>query len=61
MSANQEKVTVNPRLSEAAPDLLAFAKAFVELFRDSDMAPEDECHELYNQAIKAIAKTVGGT
>lgn len=44
------------RLREANAELLAFAKAFVALFCDSDMRPEDECHELYNQALAAIAE-----
>lgn len=48
--------TDQKKLNAAAPDLLAFAKAFVELFRDSDMRPEDECHELFSQAVKAIDK-----
>lgn len=44
----------------AAPDLLAACEAFIELFRDSDMRPEDECHELFGKCYEAIAKAKGG-
>jgi hypothetical protein len=50
----------NARLIAASPELLAFAKAFIALFRDSDMRPEDECHELYELATAAVAKAEGG-
>lgn len=39
--------------------LLAACTAFVELFGDSDMRPEDECHELYQQMKTAIAESEG--
>jgi len=35
--------------------LKEFAEAFVELFRHSDMRPEDECDDLYEQATEALA------
>lgn len=35
--------------------LKEFTEAFVKLFRDSDMRPEDECHDLYAQAEEALA------
>lgn len=35
---------------------LNIAKALLELFRDSDMRPEDECHVLYDAAEEAVAK-----
>ena len=34
------------RLLVVAPKLLAFAEAYIDLFRDADMSPEDGCHEL---------------
>ncbi len=37
--------------------LLEACNAFVELFKDSDMRPEDECHELYGKIKEAIEKT----
>ena len=49
----------NARLIAQAPELYAFAKEFLELFRDSDMYPEDECHELYTKAYNVIKKVRG--
>jgi hypothetical protein len=43
----------------AAPDGLDLAQKFVELFRGSDMRPEDECHELYCMAKAFITKATG--
>lgn len=47
-SAERELTAVNQKLLEAC-------KAFHELFNDSDMRPEDECHELYAKVSEAIA------
>jgi hypothetical protein len=47
------------RLMAAAPEMLEACKAFVALFRDSDMRPEDECHEVYADMIAAIYKATG--
>lgn len=44
---------------ESRDELLAACEAFVELFNDSDMRPEDECHELYATVQAAIAKARG--
>lgn len=44
--------------ANAFPELVEACQAFVELFRDSDMRPEDECHELY-ATMKAALKTAG--
>lgn len=49
------------RLMAAAPELLAFAEAFIEMFQSVDMRPEDECHELLGKAVDAIAKATGGS
>jgi len=38
------------------PSTLNIVKAFIELFRDSDMRPEDECHVLYESAEIAAGK-----
>ncbi len=47
------------RLRDAAPRLLAACKAFVALFQDSDMRPEDECHEIYRLCKEAITEATG--
>ncbi len=44
------------KLIAAAPELLEACKAFVELFKESDMKPEDESHELYHIISTAIKK-----
>lgn len=49
----------NARLIAAAPDLLAACQEFMSLFHDSDMRPEDECHELAATVRAAIAKATG--
>jgi hypothetical protein len=49
----------NASLVAAAPELYDFANGFVELFRDSDMRPEDERHELYSKAMSALKKARG--
>ena len=46
-------------LISAAPDLLEFAKSFVDLYKYSDMRPEDECSGLFGAALSAIAKAEG--
>ncbi len=52
----KDTAIANARLIAAAPDLLQACKAFLTLFRDSDMRPEDECHELAATIRAAIAK-----
>ncbi len=47
------------QLITAAPELLEFAKSFVDLFKESDMRPEDECHGLFMMALSAIRKAEG--
>lgn len=42
-------------MHNAAPALLEACQAFHELFNDSDMRPEDECHELYEKVSEALA------
>lgn len=56
MSISEDEAIANATLMAAAPDLLEACKAFIALFRDSDMRPEDECHELYGVMTEAIAK-----
>lgn len=56
-----KEAEANARLIAAAPELLAACQAFLELFRKSDMFPEDECHDLYNVMEDAIAKATGAT
>lgn len=67
-TAGNEIASVNPHrkswnedaeLIAAAPELLAAAKAFIALFRDSDMRPEDECHELFSQMLTAVENATG--
>lgn len=45
------------RIIESRDELLAACQAFIALFCDSDMRPEDECHELYEVMRKAVART----
>lgn len=49
----------NAKLIAAAPELLAACQAFIDLFRDSDMRPEDECHELFGTIFDAVEKATG--
>ena len=49
----------NAFLIASAPDLLEFAKSFVDLYKESDMRPEDECSGLFGAALSAIAKAEG--
>lgn len=44
------------RFIAAAPDLFAACQAFLLLFRDSDMRPEDSCHEVAAIIQKAVNK-----
>lgn len=46
----------NAKLIAAAPELLMACEAFMELWKDSDMRPEDECHELAATIREAIKK-----
>ena len=50
---------IAPELKAQRDDLLAACKAFIELFTNSDMRPEDECHVLYWQMKSAVAKAEG--
>lgn len=52
----QAEREANAQLIAAAPELYAACKAFVELFRNSDMRPEDECHEIFALARAALSK-----
>lgn len=54
-----EQTEANARLIAAAPELLAFAEAFIALANNADMRPEDECHELYAKAKAAFSKAIG--
>jgi len=49
-------MTNEQKLANAAPDLLAACKAFLELFAESDMRPEDECHEIASIMQDAVDK-----
>lgn len=49
----------NARLIAAAPSLLLACQAYVDLFRSSDMRPEDECHEVFGIALDAVDMAVG--
>ena len=55
----REQQKANAQLISAAPELLEFAKSFVELFKESDMRPEEECHGLFMMALSAIRKAEG--
>ena len=48
-------------LIAAAPELLESCKKFMELFKDSDMRPEDECYELADIIANVINKAEGRT
>ena len=39
--------------------LLEACREYIELFQDSDMSPEDECHELYTKMTEAVAAADG--
>lgn len=56
---NLREKSANQNLIAAAPDLLDACKSFLELFRESDMRPEDECHEIADMMTKAIDKAEG--
>jgi hypothetical protein len=55
-----EQHRANARLIAAAPDLLAACESFLSLFRESDMRPEDECHEIAGIMRRAVARAIGG-
>lgn len=46
-------------LAAAAPELLAACQAFMELFQNSDMRPEDESYEVADVIESAIKKALG--
>lgn len=54
-----EDQEANARLIAAAPDLLSACQAFLNLFCNSDMRPEDECHVIAAQCHDAINKATG--
>jgi hypothetical protein len=54
--ANAALIAQAPDLLAQRDELLAACKALVELFRNSDMRPEDECHGLYTLMENAIAR-----
>ena len=39
--------------------LLEACQEYIALFQDSDMSPEDDCHELYAKMTKAVAASEG--
>jgi hypothetical protein len=49
-----EVSNVSIGLLKAAPELLKAAEDFIALFRDSDMRPEDECHDLFSTFLSAV-------
>lgn len=49
----------NARLIAAAPDLLEACKAFVDLFQNCDMRPEDECHVVFSKCLAAVEQAEG--
>jgi hypothetical protein len=49
-----------PHVFAAAPDLLEACEAFIALFNDCDMRPEDESHEVASTIRAAIKKAKGG-
>lgn len=49
----------NAQLMAAAKDLYAACEAFMELFMNSDMRPEDESHEVAAKIRAALAKAKG--
>lgn len=53
----------NRRLRTIVNALGAFAGAFLDCYRESDMRPEDRCHDLYDAAVHAhsLALNAGGT
>lgn len=54
-----EELEANGHMIAAAPKLLEACEAYVELFRSSDMRPEDECRELLSVMREAIAEAKG--
>lgn len=44
----------NRQLAEQNKELMEACKAYVELFRETDMRPEDECNELLYKMQAAI-------
>ncbi len=47
-------------LERTNADLLAACEAFLALFRECDMRPEDECHEVAGTIRGAVAKAAKG-
>lgn len=48
----------NAHLIAASPDLLKACQSFIELFKESDMRPEDECRELFSEIKDAVDKAL---
>jgi hypothetical protein len=51
-----DKVAIVGKKDELFDELLGLCREFRELYQDSDMRPEDECHELYVRMEAAIKK-----
>lgn len=56
-----EQAQANAQLVSAAPDLLKACQTFWELWQNSDMRPEDECHEVAAIIKLAIDKALNIT
>ena len=59
MVGNGPRGEANARLIAAAPELLGACEAFMALFNDCDMRPEDEAHEVASTIRRAITKAKG--
>jgi len=51
-----EQARANAKLILCAPEMLEVLQKFIDLFIESDMRPEDECHELYEEINNVIKK-----
>lgn len=55
----ENEVSANFKLMAASKDLLKACQAFMELFNNSDMRPEDESYEVAGVIEDAINKALG--
>lgn len=46
----------NAKLAKYSPEMLKALQKFIELFKESDMRPEDECHELFEEINDIVKK-----